>query len=421
MKRGEKMKKIICIAILTLFLLAGFTASPVLGTLAESSEKQNISSMSSTQNNAFTYETRHAVIVVGVYNGQQFYTWYLSAVQNLYNSLLSERYGFTAEEVYVLLVVRGDYVKPEIFNPEIVDGPATKEEISSVLAKFKTGAELAHTENDMLMFTWIGHGNVDYFELENGAIYPNDLKGYMQNIQGRMIVVLQPCMSGSFIGDLAAQNRIICTSVGPISAEGGWIETFIEAMNGAGDYRPADGRISLEEMFYHAANHVSEQFKFSRLDDNFDGVGHGPFWLDGIGYDINDPTKDGYLASRVYDLRYEEPLVVTINGPSYAKPNEEIQLGATVTGGVGPYTYSWDFDDTDGIQEDSTEQTPTTTYTEKKDYKITLTVTDSQDRTGFDTFTITIKTKSKTRLMHFLSINEMFPNAYAILKLLLKL
>jgi hypothetical protein len=50
-----------------------------------------------------------------------------------------------------------------------------------------------------------------------------------------------------------------------------------------------------------------------------------------------------------------------------------------------------DFDDNDGIQEDSTERNPKTTYTEKKNYKITLTVTDSQDRTGSDTFTITIK------------------------------
>ena len=414
-------KKMIYTGILALILLASFTSSPVFGSNVETIKTEDEDTMITTQSNTLTYENRNAVIVVGVYQTQQHYTWYLKAAQNLYNSLTSERYGFTDEEIHVLLVIRDDYDPPEIFNPDIVDAPATIEEIQNVLSRFKTSGDLAHSGSDMLMFTWISHGNIDYFGLEGGeGITPDELNSYSSNIAGRIIFVLQPCMSGSFLPELSGQNRIVCTSVGPISMEGGWIETFTRAMNGDGDYRPADGRISFEEMFYHAADHVSEEFKFSRLDDNYDSVGHGPFWLGGVGYDIDDPEKDGYLSSRVYDLRYEEnPIYVTIVGPTSAKPDTDVELSATVSGVTEFYTYSWDFDASDGIQEDSTESQPTVSYSEKKQYTITLTITDSTERTGTDTHLLTIG-KGKVKQMHFLSILNLLPSLQEIVKLLLK-
>ena len=54
-----------------------------------------------------------------------------------------------------------------------------------------------------------------------------------------------------------------------------------------------------------------------------------------------------------------------------------------------PLTYSWDFDSTDGIQEDATGATPSHTYTVAAAYTVTLTVSDGT-LSGTDTATATI-------------------------------
>jgi len=74
-------------------------------------------------------------------------------------------------------------------------------------------------------------------------------------------------MSGSFINELAKPGRIVCSSVGQIGVEGGWVESFTKGLNGDADTRPTDGHISVEESFYYAATHVLEELKFSRLDE----------------------------------------------------------------------------------------------------------------------------------------------------------
>jgi len=164
-------------------------------------------------------------------------------------------------------------------------------------------------------------------------------------------------MSGSFINELAKPGRVICTSVGPISVEGGWIEMFIRGLNGEADSRPMDGHISVEEAFYLAADHVSGDFKLSRLDDTGDGVPYGPFWFP-ENYDINDPKKDGYIASRIYDLEYEEfEFLVFIEYTNIGEIDEgyKVEFKSDVMFGKAPYTYSWNFSD----EEQSSEENPT--------------------------------------------------------------
>lgn len=82
-----------------------------------------------------------------------------------------------------------------------------------------------------------------------------------------------------------------------------------------------------------------------------------------------------------------EPLEVEIDVPSEGIVGEEIQFESTVTGGVEPYTYAWDFGDESGT---SDEEDPTYIYDEVGEYLVELTVTDDvgTEKTVNDTISI---------------------------------
>jgi hypothetical protein len=84
-----------------------------------------------------------------------------------------------------------------------------------------------------------------------------------------------------------------------------------------------------------------------------------------------------------------EPLDIT----GYASPNPTkeghiVNFVAAPTGGVPPYSYSWDFND-DGI-EDSVLQNPSCTYPLHGIYNVCVTMTDSLDYTCQYCFDVTI-------------------------------
>lgn len=56
--------------------------------------------------------------------------------------------------------------------------------------------------------------------------------------------------------------------------------------------------------------------------------------------------------------------------------NDLIRLEARASAGITPLRYSWDFDASDGIQEDATGRVVTTRYRKPGEYTVTLTVTD---------------------------------------------
>jgi len=62
-------------------------------------------------------------------------------------------------------------------------------------------------------------------------------------------------------------------------------------------------------------------------------------------------------------------------------------FGATATGGVGPYTWAWDFGDAAGT---STEQNPTYSYPADGAYTATVTVTDADARTATFDVVVTV-------------------------------
>lgn len=56
--------------------------------------------------------------------------------------------------------------------------------------------------------------------------------------------------------------------------------------------------------------------------------------------------------------------------------NDLVRLEARASAGITPLRYSWDFDASDGIQEDATGRVVTTRYRKPGEYTVTLTVTD---------------------------------------------
>ena len=91
-----------------------------------------------------------------------------------------------------------------------------------------------------------------------------------------------------------------------------------------------------------------------------------------VSEDIEDPTANA-------------------GGPYTGIIDENVDFTGSAFGGTPPYSYSWDFDDSDGIGEDSTEQNPSYIYDSKGTYTVTLTVTDDDGKTATDTTTATIQ------------------------------
>lgn len=78
-------------------------------------------------------------------------------------------------------------------------------------------------------------------------------------------------------------------------------------------------------------------------------------------------------------------------GPYQGKTGEFIYFKGGAYGGSPPYKYSWDFDDSNGIQQDSIQQNPSYVYETSGVYTVTLTITDDEGITDTDTATATIE------------------------------
>lgn len=433
------MKKIAALYIIISLLFSG-----MISTIGVSSPS-NVGTNNGADYNveADDYDQKYAVIVVGRYAGTiwdliywnlpKYYKWYLSAAQNLYQTL-TEKYDFTDENIYVLITQIPGFEEPDIFNPYIIDFSSTKDNIQMVLNKFKKDGEKEMSANDLLFFTFINHGNIDTFGLPvpDKTITSTELANYVDEIDGELIFVLQPCHSGSFIDELSADERIICTSLSLGEIWGNsWIESFIQGLNGdadmnamIGNYEIGDGnndsKVSMEEAYYFAAEYLweisSNHQNHSLLDDN--GDGNGSWYNDPANYDKNDPEKDGSNAKDVF-LDDSEPVLLEAYayGPYKGKAGEEIKFYGGVSGNTLDYTWYWDF----GDGEHSDEQNPKHAYNDLEKYTATLIVKDENGDTAESTAEATVtkkKSSSKSQLNLLERIMTNFPLLEKILHLI---
>ena len=113
-------------------------------------------------------DNNYAVIVVGRYAGryqdalpknfQKYYTWYLNSAGRTY-SMLKDTYGYSDENIFLLVTIREGYTIPDSFNVDWIDYISNKDNLKYVLSQFKPGGDIWLNNNDSLVFTFINHGN----------------------------------------------------------------------------------------------------------------------------------------------------------------------------------------------------------------------------------------------------------------------
>lgn len=313
------------------------------------------------QTNPFFYENKYAVIIVGYYGDQQHYEWFSNDAQRQYN-ILNDTYGFSDENIYILMTLRDEWEESLRINQSIIDFNATEKNISMVFQLLENKI----TANDLLYVAVINHGGDDhhiyfkplpihidlwrfifahdtYFALEgltnstqhntilnkgfnrnsstrfldDFKVYDFELNAYTKNITARRIIyVLQPCFSGGFINDLSGKNHIIITSSREVQpAFASFIGYFSHGLNGSAPDQNDDDRISLGEIYEYTADMVIEwirenpfgnqgRLQHPLIDDNGDKIGH--LHKNIFCYNPEIVNKDGYIAARIFELSYEE-------------------------------------------------------------------------------------------------------------------
>ena len=250
-----------------------------------------------------------------------------------------------------------------------------------------------------------------FFDPSDTEIYDWELENYVENINAKMIFLLQPCFSGGFIDNLSGENRIICTSSRGNEPSDCWVEIFIHALNK--DYNGVDlnddDKISILEAYEYTAKEDYNRYQdlFHPLIDD-DGI------YPGHRYTEPDYVKEGDIAGQTF-LDYEGDLKAIAFGPYSSKPNEIIEFKGLAIGGSRPYSYHWDF----GDDVTSTLQNPTHSYNNSKTYSVTLTVTDNAENTDSVIVNAEI-TKAKSKNLPRFVIFEKFLSNFPFLSFILK-
>jgi parallel beta-helix repeat protein len=107
-------------------------------------------------------------------------------------------------------------------------------------------------------------------------------------------------------------------------------------------------------------------------DNDGDGIGDTPYNITGGNNKDYYPLMEPWIA---------DELTVEASGPYYGLINEPLQFHGLAVGGYKPYSWSWDFGDTNI----SDEQNPSHIYNEAGKYGVILTATDSHNNSSNDT------------------------------------
>jgi len=106
---------------------------------------------------------------------------------------------------------------------------------------------------------------------------------------------------------------------------------------------------------------------------------------------VTDSNEDSDTDYADVYVAQNGTLVVKSGGPYVGFTEETVEFTGSAIGGTPPYYWQWNFGDGDI----SDEQNPSHIYTDKGQYTVTFTVTDSRGLTGDDTTTATIFEREK--------------------------
>jgi hypothetical protein len=248
-------------------------------------------------------EQRFALVLSGASGGAK-YAEQMAQWRNTLRATLTERYGFSAENVRLLV------------DETVKSGEqATAQNVRAAFAALRKQL----TKDDVVLVVLLGHGTVDAevakFNLVGPDMTADEWRTLLTGLPGRLIVVNTTEASFPFLQRLSAPNRIVITATDSPAQKYATVfpEYFVKALSEASTDLDKNGRTSIFEVFAAASAGVKQHYEQrgqlrterALLDDNGDGVGREP----------EAAGPDGALARTMY-LDAESPAVA--NNPELA-------------------------------------------------------------------------------------------------------
>jgi hypothetical protein len=233
-------------------------------------------------------QDRHALIVTGAPGGDDYRTSYARWEASL-TATLRDRLGFAEQQITLL---SGTTDEPAFRS--------TAENVGTMLSRLRETAG----KDDLLLLVLIGHGNVDGGEAKFNLMGP-DLTSrqwaeLLNGVPGRLVVLNTTGGSFPFLGDLAADNRIVITATDSVAQRYDTVfpEQLVAALADPAADIDKNGRVSVWELFSRISLGVKQHFEQQGLlateravlDDNGDGEG----------IEAGAEGRDGALARATY-------------------------------------------------------------------------------------------------------------------------
>lgn len=248
-------------------------------------------------------EQRYALILSGASGGPK-YAEQMAGWRNTLRSALVERYGFTADNVRVL-----------VDEAAKTGERGTAQNLRNIIAALRKQL----TTDDVLLIVLLGHGTYDgdaaKFNLVGPDLTAAEWGGLLKGLPGRMVVVNTTAASFPFLETLSGPNRVVITATDSPAQKYATVfpDYFVQAMQSASSDLDKNGRTSIFEVLTATSLAVKQHYEQrgqltterAVFDDNGDGVGR----------ESEAPGPDGAIARTLY-LDAESPAIA--NNPELA-------------------------------------------------------------------------------------------------------
>ena len=248
-------------------------------------------------------EQRYALILSGASGGPK-YAEQMATWRNTLRSALVDRYGFTADNVEVL-----------VDESAKTGERGTAQNLRAIVATLRKQL----TADDFLLIVLLGHGTYDgdtaKFNLVGPDLTATEWGGLLKGLPGRLAVVNTTAASFPFLESLSGPNRVVITATDSPAQKYATVfpDYFVQAMQAASSDLDKNGRTSIFEVLTATSLAVKQHYEQrgqltterAVFDDNGDGVGR----------ESEAPGPDGAIARSLY-LDAESPAIA--NNPELA-------------------------------------------------------------------------------------------------------